>query len=181
MRTTRTLALWAANRLCVVGLLVGLLAAGQITPVQAHPRRDAGSIVFISDRDSTATVVIDDVYLLDPVSRITHRLTEGPDIESMPALSPDGQTLAFTYIPVLPDETLNVNEAELRTCRLHTHRGRLGCGRIRTVLPAGGNGRIVASSPFSWTPDSRTILYAGYDGPADIDIFSLDARGAGRR
>jgi Tol biopolymer transport system component len=98
----------------------------------------------------------------------------------MPALSPDGKTLAFTYIPVLPDNTLNLNGAELRTCRLHTHGRQLGCGRVRTMLPAGGNGRIVATSPFSWTPDSRAILYAGYDGPtspADSDIFSLDIRG----
>ena len=72
-----------------------------------------------------------------------------------------------------------MNEAELRTCRLHTHGRQLSCGRIRTVLPAGGNGRILATSPFSWTPDSRTILYAGYDGPTntDTDIFALDTRG----
>ena len=180
MRTARATALRAASRLCVVGVLVGLVVAGQTTPVEAHPRDGGGGIVFISDRDSTATTVIDDVYLLDPGSGITHRLTNGPEIESMPALSPDGKTLAFTYIPVAEDGSLNLAGAELRTCRLHTRYGRLGCGWIRTVLPAGGYASISATSPFSWTPDSKTLLYAGYDGPttsADVDVFSVDARG----
>ena len=180
MRTARATALRAARRLCVVGVLVGLVAAGQTNPVQAHPGGGGGGIAFISDRDSTATTVIDDVYLLDPASGITHRLTNGPEIESMPALSPDGKTLAFTYIPVSEDGFLNLAGAELRTCRLHTRYGRLGCGRLRTVVPAGGYARISAPSPFSWTPDSKTILYAGFEGPtnsADVDVFSADARG----
>ena len=138
MRTARANALRAASRLCVLGLLAGLVGAGQITPVEAHPRDGGGGIVFISDRDSTATTVIDDVYLLDPASGITRRLTNGPDIESMPALSPDGETLAFTSIPVSEDGFLNLAGAELRTCRFHTRYGRLGCGSTRTVLPAGG-------------------------------------------
>jgi Tol biopolymer transport system component len=180
MRTARANALRAASRLCVLGLLAGLVGAGQITPVEAHPRDGGGGIVFISDRDSTATTVIDDVYLLDPASGITRRLTNGPDIESMPALSPDGETLAFTSIPVSEDGFLNLAGAELRTCRFHTRYGRLGCGSTRTVLPAGGYASIVATSPFSWTPDSKTLLYAGHDGPTtstDVDVFSVDARG----
>jgi Tol biopolymer transport system component len=134
-----------------------------------------GAIVFVSDPDSTAETVVDDVYMMKPRSRVTYRLTDDLDVEWFPSISPDGKWLAFTHLP-LKDGAVDQTSPELRICELHRRRGQFSCGPERTLVPVAG--RVVSTSPFSWTPDSGSILYAGSDPvTSDADVFAVRTEG----
>ena len=145
-------------------------------PPAAHAGPGAGgmpgAIAFVSDRDSPAGTVIDDVYVRTP--RATHRVTRDADVEWFPSIAPDGRWLAFGHVPTGTGPN-PLGSAELRVCPLRWQRGHLSCGPERTLVPAG---RFLATSPFSWTPDGRRILYAGPDAATgDADVFSVRTRG----
>lgn len=163
------------KRVAAIGAALGLVLAAYPEPAQAHDHRDPGAIAFISDRDSTADTVIDDVYLLNPRTDQVLRVTNNSDVESFPTVSPDGRTLAYLVIPIVAGVP-QLSQVELRTCRLHVGRGELSCTHQQTLVPPAG--RVVATSPLTWTNDSRTILYAGYDETTtDVDVFSIRLHG----
>ena len=87
------------KRLCAASAALGLILAAHTVPAQAQPRQDAGAIAFVSDLDSTAQAVTDEIYLIDPTTRRVHRLTDDlPGVERWPTVSPDGRSLAWVRV-----------------------------------------------------------------------------------
>ena len=154
MTRTRTINRGAAAALLALALTVPPAAP----PADAAPTRASG-IVFVSDRDSPSPdQMIDEVYLLDPSTGHTSRLTNNRVAEQFPVLSPDGRYLAY------------LSATGISVCRLSYAAGDWTCGAARGVVsnpaPTGGK--------FAWTPDGRSIVYGGEDPiDGDGDVFSV--------
>ncbi|HSU34118.1 MAG TPA: hypothetical protein VLJ88_00515 [Propionibacteriaceae bacterium] len=142
-------------------------------PDPAHSgARGGGAIVFTSDRDSTPPAIDDDIYLLRPGSPRVHNLTDDVSADQWPALSPDGRSLAWVKFPLDAAGQVVITEAELYACRLQYRRGHWSCGTQRPLTKIGTSQTAVA-----WTPDSKTVLYAGLTEAGAVDIFSIKVKG----
>ena len=151
-------------------VLLGTVAAA---PAEAGPRRDRGLIVYVSDRDSTsADAVVDEVYGLDPRTGAVTRLTyDLPGIERWPTVSPDGRSLAWVRWVVDADGVPRQDQAALYRCDLRVRHGRVVCLRSREVTGP------VAESRIAWTPDSRSLVYAGQPtADFDTDLYRVRVR-----
>ncbi|MFH1680154.1 MAG: LpqB family beta-propeller domain-containing protein [Candidatus Eisenbacteria bacterium] len=115
---------------------------------------DSRRIVYASDRNGTL-----DLFTADTKTGEETVLAAGPDNDSKPAVSPDGEWIAF-------------------------YRGNR---EIRRIKPDGGDSERVASArfldlrlepgpEFSWSPDSRWIAYTAYapDYHTDIRVRNLE-------
>jgi len=89
-----------------------------------------------------------DIYVGDPATGETHRIVAGPEVDSEPALSPDGMTIAFGRGAKTPDRNL-------------------------WVVKSDGSGPRVVWQPepherggfrFAWTPDGNSLV-VNHDGP----------------
>jgi TolB protein len=159
-------------RLLAAAVTLGLVLTAQPGPAHAHLRRDAGAIVYVSDRDSTnADDPIDEIYLIDPRARSLDRLTyDLPGVERWPVVSPDGRSLAWVrwgsdaqgYRPDLSD---------LYRCNLRFRAGSWSCRNAEKVVGP------VQDNAIAWTPDSRKILYSEpIDADGDADIYAVNLR-----
>jgi Tol biopolymer transport system component len=117
---------------------------GRETAVKLEPRPytrvslspDGTRLVFaMSERSNT------DIWVADPERGTTSRLTVEPTIEAMPTWSPDGRYLAFR------------SEREGPGIFRRDAQGAAPIERLTTA-----DGPI--HSPYSWTPDGRTLLLA---------------------
>lgn len=157
------------KRLCAAATL-GLVLAVQAGPAQARPHHDAGIIAFVSDRDSTADAVVDEVYLLDPRTGSVDRATEDlPGFERWPTISPDGRSLA--WVRGVLDETgaARPDLVELYRCDLRHRAGAWSCRHPRRVVGP------VQENAIAWTPDSRSILYSEpVTADFDADLYAVD-------
>ncbi len=136
-------------------LAVAALPAQASAVTTAAPR---SGIVFTSDRDTPpGEVVRDEIYLYEPATGRTSRLTDSLDAKSFARLSPDGRYLGYVS-----------NFDTIWTCRLRLVADRWSCVSRR---PHVGDG----AGQFVFTPDSRSLVYTGTD-PVDLDadIFSVD-------
>src|SRR4051794_32845890 len=102
-------------RLITIGAVFSLLfvpAAAAESGARASSSQ-RGVVAFVSDRDSTATVINDDIYLLHPASKRVDRVTTDEAVDWWPALSPDGRSLAWLKIPVVAPNNPVIADAAL--------------------------------------------------------------------
>lgn len=146
----------------------GIYAAKQGSTVQLtdHPgdgepnvSRDGSAIVFVRDGD---------LYAMRADGSQQHQLTDGPDLDERPQVSPDGRFVLFTRRPAL---------AEARD--------------LYVVSLLGGAPVQLTSSPEddfepSFSPNGRTIVFVrGLPGPGggefggNADLFSIRSSGEG--
>jgi eukaryotic-like serine/threonine-protein kinase len=122
--------------------LVWIDRSGVETPVDLEPRplsrvalSPDGTRIALAIRERGNT----DVWLADVARRTMSRLTFEPTIETMPTWSPDGRTVAFRSERERPG--IFVRDAD-------------GAGPIERLTETDGP----IHSPYSWTPDGRTLL-----------------------
>jgi serine/threonine-protein kinase len=123
--------------------LVWLTRAGAETPVGVEP----GTYTRISlspDGSRIALAMTDrgnaDIWIADPGRRTMSRLTTEPTIETMPTWAPDGR-VAF--------------RSEREGPGLFSRDGQ-GAGPVERLTATDGP----IHSPYAWTPDGRTLLFA---------------------
>lgn len=154
------------KRLLTSGLaaLVGLSTALVPASAEAKPRL-SGAIVFISDRDSPSPdAVQDDVYLFDTRTGRTSRLTDDPQVERFPRLSPDGRYLAYA----------SASFPGVQVCRVVRAGSGWTCTSPRPLVGYPG----VVGGNWQWTPDGRSVVFGGQtvDEP-DGDIYRISLEG----
>jgi tricorn protease len=130
---------------CALGLVQIAAAAGR-NGYYRFPAIHGGTIVFTSEGD---------LWTVDIKGGTARRLTSDPGMETNPAISPDGQTVAFSAQYEGPTEVYTMPLAG-------------GLPDRRTF--AGQGGTVVG-----WTPDGR-ILYATrqYSTLPDVQLVVLD-------
>ena len=124
--------------------LVWIDRAGRETPLNLEPgpysrislSPDGTQVAFaMRERDNT------DVWVADVARGAINRLTFDPTIETMPTWSPDGSSVAFRSERERPGVF---------------RRDAQGAGPIERLTETDGP----IHSPYSWTPDGRTLLLA---------------------
>ena len=167
-----------------------------LSPI-ATPKSDAGRLLFHSNRAGNY-----DIYMLDIETGEVSRLTDSPDHEIEPALSPDGTRIAFartrfnprgqdiyvmntegadperiTYmkdsIAMCPDWSPDGDEIIFYATRAsHFH--------LFAVSPERGEVREIPSSPQNdmmpdWSPDGTRIVFASdREGRGELYVMSPD-------
>lgn len=147
---------WRA--LGVLALIALLLATALAVYVGNRPRvpepfglAGNGSIAMSSDGD---------IHMLDPLTGASTIIVGGPDVDSAPAVSPDGRRVAFQRQQVLDNTTkshlviANDDGSDLT---------------VLTAEPLAGG-----FDGFAWAPDSRSLLV---DHAKDEDLWLYDADG----
>jgi Tol biopolymer transport system component len=120
------------------------------------PTAAQGTVVFVSYRDGNA-----ELYRVPLAGGASTRLTTTPKNETAPALSRDGQRLAFTY-----DDT--------GVTKLWTSQSN-GTGAARATTDAFGFSGSIEASP-AWAPTStRLVFVATNAGTADLYDLTLPA------
>jgi eukaryotic-like serine/threonine-protein kinase len=117
---------------------------GRETPVNLEPRpylraslSPDGSRIALAIRERGNT----DIWIAEPERRTISRLTFDPTIETMPTWSPDGRAVAFR------------SEREGPGIFQRDPQGARAAERVTST-----DGPI--HSPYAWTPDGRTLLFA---------------------
>ena len=101
-------------------------------------------------------------------------MTTDEAVDWWPALSPDGRSLAWLKIPVVPPNTPVIDDAALYVCPLRERSGRWSCANESAVTKIG-----TSSTALAWTPDSKAVLYAAPTASGATDIFSIRVDGTG--
>ena len=144
-------------------------APGPQLPPPFGPARN-GLIAYDSDGD---------IWVMNPDGTGRRPLTQGPQIDTTPAWSPDGTRLAFWSWPAPADAiglTIDAQWAEVSTTP----------SASLVVVDADGHGPVTiakgltidnasSSEGAAWSPDSKTVAYAvGSSGATEIDVASLE-------
>jgi TolB protein len=117
-----------------------------------YPDWVGNTMVFVSDQDESENV---DLYRMDTTSGEVIRLTSNPAIDTAPALSPDGKTVAFTRNLYGQDEIFLVN------------------------MEAGAETRLTSNTDIDaspdWAPDGSELTFArNVDGNVDVYVADID-------
>ena len=133
----------------------------------------------MSDRDSVDAgtpdeATNDDVYLLEPRTGRTVRLTTDPAIDQFPVISRDGKTLLFESTRSTPEFPNPAAEFAFYSCRLNLRERTPTCTHPRRVAPSVPAGYYPY---YALTPDSRSIVYSN----GDLYRAPLDGRSAPAR
>jgi eukaryotic-like serine/threonine-protein kinase len=124
--------------------LVWVDRQGEHTPIDLDPRPYV-RVGLAPDGVRLALAVEDDentdIWVADPEKRTMSRLTFDPTIDTMPTWSPDGQRIAFRSERSGPG--IFQRDAQ-------------GAGQLERLTQTDGP----IHSPYSWTPDGRTLLLA---------------------
>lgn len=142
-------------KLTIVATLVALLGAGGAASGQAGPATHVDIPELAISRGH-------DVYALHQDSTLPRRLTTHRAVDSQPAWSPDGNSLAFVSYRD-GDAEIYVADPNGRNLR------RLTRNRVEDALPA-------------WSPDGRRIAFASNrTGGYEIHVISATGAGSARR
>jgi Tol biopolymer transport system component/predicted Ser/Thr protein kinase len=118
--------------------------AGRETPVDVEPRPFV-RLALSPDNERLALALDEggnqDIWIVDPSRQTMSRLTFEPTIETMPAWSPDGEYVAFRSEREGPGVF---------------RRAASGTGVVERLTTTDGP----IHSPYSWTPDGRSLLLA---------------------
>jgi hypothetical protein len=116
------------------------------------------TVVFASERVGNTR----DIYIMTPTGEVTI-LTSHPNGDELPALSPDGTTIAFVSRRTGNDSIflMKVDGSDLR--------------RLTAPITDGGD-----SWP-SWSPDGRSIVFGSDRELGGDDLWIIDADGTGLR
>jgi Tol biopolymer transport system component len=146
-------------RLLLVTALPVLLLPLTAPPAAAHrPHAVRSWIAFVSDRDSLDQTdeVNDEIYLLDPRTRRTVRITDDPGIDQVPLISPDGRRLLWQSDRSTAAFPNPEGRFHLWTCRLQLSQRRPSCVRPR-VVPREDLPTLTIS--YAWLPGHRSVVY----------------------
>jgi Tol biopolymer transport system component/tRNA A-37 threonylcarbamoyl transferase component Bud32 len=124
--------------------VIWLDRAGRVSPVEVEPRPytrvslapDGTRLALAVEEDGNT-----DVWIADPTRQTMSRLTLEPTTETMPTWSPDGKYVAFRSEREGPG--IFKRDAQ-------------GTGRAERLTATDGP----IHSPYSWTPDGKTLLLA---------------------
>jgi Tol biopolymer transport system component len=123
---------------------------------------DQGWIAFYSDRDGNP-----EIYVMHPDGTQLRRLTFDPGFDDSPAISPDGQRVAFLTArhdpqPRFPDLKYEIYVVDINGENLR----RLTNTEAAETHPA-------------WSPDSKKISFdADYDGDGYKEIYTINMDGS---
>jgi len=166
---------WRSRAAAALLALATALLLAAPAPAQAGHRPGPGRswIAFTSDRDTPdrtdVSTTNDDIYLMDPRSGRTVRLTTAPSGEQVPVISPDGRQLLFQSTRSTRDLPNPEERWALYRCRLHLDTPHPWCGRAHRITgwtPLGAPVNFLA-----WVPGARSVLYS-----TEGSIFRLDLR-----
>jgi len=131
----------------------GTRAAGDGTSAEG------GLIYFTTNRERGGTSF--DLYVMDPSGSRQRKVAAIPGLVGRPALSPNGQLLAYAALVAPETPGLFVMEA-----------GRTGGGRR---VPAGGRDLTASAEP-AWSPDGRRLLFTSWQN-GNAEVYSMDTGG----
>jgi hypothetical protein len=158
--TTRVPAARIPLRAVGMLVLIGLLIAGAVAAfIGAQPRLPAP--FGLAANGLIAVSVDGDIHMLHPVSGAWSAIVVGPEVDSAPAVSPDGRHIAFQRQYLVDGRTM----FDLVTVRAD--------GSESAVIT--GEPLIGGFDAFAWAPDSRSLLV---DHAKDDDVWLYDASGA---
>ena len=147
----------------LAGLATAALVGAPALPATASGRPPQRSwIAFVSDRDSAAAgtseeVLNDDVYLLDPRTGRTVRLTTDPGIDQVPLISADGRRLLFMSDRSTADFPNPAHDFAFYTCRLHLSARTPSCRHLHRVP---GYVPLLVGARYALAPDGRSVVFS---------------------
>ncbi len=129
-----------------------------------HPRisPDGDRVALLSRRGADT-----DVWVVDVRRGSSERLTDGGD-HAAPLWTPHGEEVTFTAFGTV---RASPSAATVTQERVVARRAD-GSGEPRVLLEEGR-----ASTPMSWTPNGRTLLYDRRTDEGDVDVWSVTPGG----
>ena len=146
----------------IILLLTGCSAAEEMQEISAGNPTGEERIAFYSDRDSNP-----EIYMIDPDTGETKRLTDDPAFDDSPELSPDGSRIVFLTarhdpLPEFPNLKYEIYIIDIDGSNLT---------RLTTT--------DAAEDHPSWSPDGDRILFdADYDQDGLYEIYVMNADGS---
>ncbi len=139
----------------ILANVVVLLLTPVMVAVDAQAR-----IAFVSDRDGNY-----DIYVMDVDGGNLRRLTNHPDIDSLPSWSPDGKRIVFT------------SKRDGHVDAIHG----FATSEIYVMDADGDNPQNLTNHPKedwypSWSPDGKRIAFSS-ERDGNIEIYVMDADG----
>jgi Tol biopolymer transport system component len=193
---TRRLAAAAVIAGGAVGLLGGPGSAGATVPATN------GTIVVSKCEDGPDSCNVIHLWTMDPASGAEHQLTSGASYDYDPAVSPDGQLVAFERCPTgglcriavvgiaggaVTNLTPGTSEEDYPAfspdgSKLVFDRKGPGGSQLIVMNAGGGSEQPLTSGTVSdwepaWSPDGSTVAFERYDALSGARIYKVAASG----
>jgi len=112
---------------------------------------------------------ISHIYVGDPRKEGRRAITEGPNYDSSPEVSPDGRWVAFTRKYAGGEQ-----RGKVALCVVPTSGGEVRALDLKGIALPGKE----MNAP-TWSPDSRQIAFEGTEGSSKMDIYRIGRDGEG--